>query len=115
MSVAMKITLTNMSIYCIASKRALLQWRITSADPPGIMFAEFLRNIRWLWIIHNGNTRLPALCAGKVPNEKLKINELGPYTASNYENGCNTGQNVVYLIVQQIDNTDYRHCSIFKA
>ena len=28
-----------------------------------------------------GNTHLPTLCAGKAPDEKLKINELGPYHA----------------------------------
>ena len=28
--------------------------------------------------MHNGNTRPPALCAGEAPDEKLKINELGP-------------------------------------
>ena len=32
--------------------------------------------ICWL---NNGNTLPPALCAGEVPDEKLKINELGPY------------------------------------
>ena len=32
--------LTNVSVYCTASMRALLEWRMTSADPPGIMFFE---------------------------------------------------------------------------
>ena len=27
--------------------------------------------------MHNGNNRPPALCAGEVPDEKLKMNELG--------------------------------------
>ena len=36
-----KVTLTNMSVYCTVSRRTLLQWHITSADPPGIMFVEF--------------------------------------------------------------------------
>ena len=35
-----------------------------------------MRNICWL---NNGNTRLPALCAGEAPDEKLKINKLGPH------------------------------------
>ena len=26
----------------------------------------------------NGNTRPPVLCAGEAPDEKLKINKLGP-------------------------------------
>ena len=39
--VAMNVTLPNVSVYCTASKRTLLQWRITSADPPNIMFVEF--------------------------------------------------------------------------
>ena len=29
--------------------------------------------------MRNGNARPPALCAGEAPDEKLKINELGPY------------------------------------
>ena len=28
--------------------------------------------------MHDGNTCLPALCAGEAPDEKLKINKLGP-------------------------------------
>ena len=28
--------------------------------------------------MHYGNTRPPVLCAGEVPDEKVKINELGP-------------------------------------
>ena len=32
--------------------------------------------------MHNGNTRPPALCAGEAPDEKLKINELGPYVCT---------------------------------
>ena len=39
----MKVTLTNVSVYCTASRRTLLQWRITSADPQGITFVEFFR------------------------------------------------------------------------
>ena len=35
----------------------------------------FVRNICW---VNNGNTRPPALCAGEAPDEKVKINELGP-------------------------------------
>ena len=33
----------------------------------------FCENIYWL---NNGNTHLPALCAGGAPDEKLKINKL---------------------------------------
>ena len=40
-SIAMNKMPTNMSLYCTASKRALLQWRIISIDPPDIMFVEF--------------------------------------------------------------------------
>jgi len=38
---------------------------------------SFVRSICWL---NNGNTRPPTLCAGdrEAPDEKLKINELGP-------------------------------------
>ena len=50
-------------------------------DLPGIMFVKFFREKYLLATdkIHNGNTRPPALCAGEAPDEKLKINELGPY------------------------------------
>ena len=38
-SVAMNTTLTNVSLYCTASKKnPILQWRMTSADPPVIRF-----------------------------------------------------------------------------
>ena len=40
-SVAMNTTPTNVSLYCTASKRALLQQHIRSIDPPDIMFVEF--------------------------------------------------------------------------
>ena len=36
----MKITLTNVPVYCTASKIANSKWRITSAEPPGIMFVR---------------------------------------------------------------------------
>ena len=42
---------------------------------PSSLSTSFMRNICWL---NNGNTCLTALCAGKAPDEKLKINELGP-------------------------------------
>ena len=50
-------------------------------DLPGIMFVKFLHEKYLLATdkIHNGNTHSPALCAGEAPDEKLKINELGPY------------------------------------
>ena len=41
--VTMNVTLTHVSVYCIASKITLLQWRISNADPPSIMFVEFFR------------------------------------------------------------------------
>ena len=37
------VTITNVSVYCTASKRTLVQWRVASADPSGIMFVEFFR------------------------------------------------------------------------
>ena len=40
-SVAMSVTLTNMSLYYTASKRILLPRRMMSADPPGIMLFGF--------------------------------------------------------------------------
>ena len=35
------ITLTNVSIYCTASIRAILEWCMMSTNPPGIMFVKF--------------------------------------------------------------------------
>ena len=69
-----------MFFYYTVSKRTLLQWRMASADPPGIiMFVEFFGEKCLLAIaINNGDTRPPA---GEAPDKKLKINELGPYTA----------------------------------
>ena len=55
-SVAMNATSTNVSLYCTASKRTLPQWRMMSADPPGIMFVEFFCE-RYLPAMDNGNTR----------------------------------------------------------
>ena len=40
------------------------------------MFVEFFDE---KYLPANGNTRPPALCTGIAPDEKLKINELGPY------------------------------------
>ena len=40
--------ITNVPVYCIASKITLLQWRITNVDPPGIMFVEFFCEKRLL-------------------------------------------------------------------
>ena len=42
---------------------------------PSRLSTSFMKNICWL---NNGNTCPPALCAGKAPDEKLKINKLGP-------------------------------------
>ena len=42
---------------------------------PSSLSISFMINNCWL---NNGNTCPPALCAGKAPDEKLKINELGP-------------------------------------
>ena len=42
--------------------------------------------------MHNCNTCPPALCAGEAPDEKLKINELGPNqinTQSGFLVDCN--------------------------
>ena len=69
---------TNVSLYCTASKRTLLQWRMMSSDPPGIMFVEFFRETEYLLAMDNGNTHPPTQGADKTPDEKLKINKLGP-------------------------------------
>ena len=54
-----------------------------NTDPPGIMLDEFVCEkclpAMDKYIIHYGNTRLPALCSGKAPDEKLKVNKLGPH------------------------------------
>ena len=42
---------------------------------PSGLSTSFVRNVCWL---NNGNTHPPALCAGEAPDEKPKINELGP-------------------------------------
>ena len=34
--------------------------------------------MRNICLLNNGNTRLPTLCGGEAPDEKLKINELEP-------------------------------------
>ena len=39
----MSVMQTNVSVYCTASKTTLLQWRVTSADPPGV--SSFVKNI----------------------------------------------------------------------
>ena len=41
-----------MSAYCTATQRILLQWRITSAGPPGIMFVEFFHETEYLPAIY---------------------------------------------------------------
>ena len=78
----MNVTPTNMSLYCTASKRTLLQQRIMSVDPPDIMFVEFFHE-KYLLAMDKYImvTRPPALDADKTPDEKLKINKLGPYMA----------------------------------
>ena len=45
-----------------------------SDDHLAIMLVNFFREKYLL----AGNTHLPALCAGEAPDEKLKINKLGP-------------------------------------
>ena len=55
----MGVTLTNVSVYCTASKRTLLQWHVKSADPPSIMFLKFFFCENYL--INNGNTCSPAV------------------------------------------------------
>ena len=55
------------------SKIALLQWRTAIAVPSGVMSPKFFREKYLPTVdIHNG------VHAGKAPDEKLKINELGP-------------------------------------
>ena len=41
------------------------------------IFPSCLSTSSFCWL-NIGNTRLPALCAGESPDEKLKINKLGP-------------------------------------
>ena len=75
------VTLTNMYIYCTVSKRTLPQWRITSADLPGIMFVEFFRE-KYLLAMNKYIMVIPArlhCVQGGAPDEKLKINKLEPY------------------------------------
>ena len=62
--IAMNIALRNTSVYCIASKRALL--------------VELFGEPAMDKYNHIGNTHPPALCAGRAPDEKLKISDLGP-------------------------------------
>ena len=38
------VMLTNVFVYCAASKGTLLMWHITSADPPDIVFVELFRD-----------------------------------------------------------------------
>ena len=40
-SIAMNVTLTNVSVYCTASERTLLQWLVMSTDHPAITFVNF--------------------------------------------------------------------------
>ena len=69
-----------MFFYYTASERNLLQWRMASADPPGIMFCGFFGEKCLLVItMHNRPpARPPELYAGEAPDEKLKSNKLGP-------------------------------------
>ena len=79
-SVEMNVALTNVSVYyCTAFKRSpfsRIQWHVASAA--SCLLSYLVRNICWLWWMHNGNTHPPALCAFKAPDNKLKINKLGP-------------------------------------
>ena len=61
--------------YRTPPKRTLPQWHMTIADPvlASCLLSSFIRNICQLW-----STCPPALCTVKAPDEKLKINELGP-------------------------------------
>ena len=79
----MNVTLTNVSVYCTASKR-VLQWHIMTTGPSGTMFVEFFHEkyrlamgkyimVRAhnppsfffpLCALDNGSTCLPTLCAG---------------------------------------------------
>ena len=74
-SLAMKVTLTNASVYCIASKRTSLLWRVTSTGPPDMFFRQkYLPAMDKYIMVHNAT-----FYAGETPDEKLKINELGLY------------------------------------
>ena len=77
MSIAINVILTKVPVYCSASKRTLPQWCVKTNDHLAITFVNFFHE-KYLY----GNTRLlafSALCAGEAPDEKLKINKLGPH------------------------------------
>ena len=79
----------NVSVYCTASERTLLKWLITSPDTPGIMFVEFFDK-KYLSAMDEYIMVIPAcpysaLYAVKAPDEKLQINELGPYVMKRME------------------------------
>ena len=57
-SVTMNVTLTNVSVYCIASKRTLLQWCITNTGHPS-MFVEFFGE-KYLLVTDNYIMVIPA-------------------------------------------------------
>ena len=63
--------LTNMFFYSTASKRTLLH--MTSTDPPGFMFV-MLAIAKYIMVIPTHPH-----CGRVAPDEKLKINKLGPY------------------------------------
>ena len=66
-SVAMNVTLINTFFYCTASKRALLQWRMASVDPSGIMFVGFFGE-KYLLAIAKCIMVIPAciVCRGSI-------------------------------------------------
>ena len=70
----MKVMLTNASVYCTASKRTSLLWRVTSAGPPDMFFRQKYLPAMDKYIMDNAT-----FYAGETPDEKLKINELGLY------------------------------------
>ena len=70
--------LTNVSLYCRASKRTLLQWQMTVGNPPSIyiMFVLYSEKYLWLRMKHKGNTCPLPLCA--VPINKLNCATIVP-------------------------------------
>ena len=62
-SVAMKVTPTNVSLYCTASKRTLLHWHMTITDPPGIMFVIYKK---YLAAMHKYIMVIPAHSPARI-------------------------------------------------
>ena len=75
----MKIMLTKCVSLMHSIQKALLQCRIMSADPSGVIFAEFFREKypptmdKYIMVVHVGH-----IVCSKAPDDKLKMNELEP-------------------------------------